>query len=169
MHTLICVTFSLPSGVKGWLWLLHGSSWTFLFTFFLHNLHLSGLTKEPTKWPLRPTKTHISMDIRPDWSDSSLCAHWVAKDPIFLHADSEDSDQPWHSPSLLWVFAGRTSFCWSCHEVAHFLFIVTTLLWSSGGQHKKNLTTTAVMSVYYMSCPVSVFTAFIRALKILFK
>ena len=24
---------------------------------------------------------------------SSLCAQWVAKDPSFLHADSEDSDQ----------------------------------------------------------------------------
>ena len=30
--------------------------------------------------------------IRPVWSESSLCAHWVAQDPRFLHADSEDSD-----------------------------------------------------------------------------
>ena len=29
----------------------------------------------------------------PVWSESSLCAQWVAKDPSFLHADSEDSDQ----------------------------------------------------------------------------
>ena len=35
MHTLICVTFSLPPGVRGWLQLLLLSSWTFLFTFFL--------------------------------------------------------------------------------------------------------------------------------------
>ena len=26
----------------------------------------------------------------PVWSESSLCPHWVAKDPSFLHADSED-------------------------------------------------------------------------------
>ena len=26
-------------------------------------------------------------------TESSLCAQWVAKDPSFLHADSEDSDQ----------------------------------------------------------------------------
>ena len=31
--------------------------------------------------------------IRPVWSESSLCAQWVAKDPSFLRADSEDSDQ----------------------------------------------------------------------------
>ena len=38
----------------------------------------------------------------------SLCAHWVAKDPMFLHADSEDSDQSGRMLRLIWVFAGRT-------------------------------------------------------------
>ena len=42
---------------------------------------------------LRPAKTQISLSIRPVWSESSLCAQWVAKDQNFLHADSEDSDQ----------------------------------------------------------------------------
>ena len=36
-----------------------------------------------------PVKTQIS----PVWSEPSLCAQWVAKDPSFLHADNEDSDQ----------------------------------------------------------------------------
>ena len=44
----------------------------------------------------------------PVWSESSLCAQWVAKDPSFLHADSEDSDQTGRMPRLIWVFAGRT-------------------------------------------------------------
>ena len=39
----------------------------------------------------RPAKTQISLGIRPVWSESSLC--WVAEEPMFLHADSEDSDQ----------------------------------------------------------------------------
>ena len=39
-------------------------------------------------------------------SESSLCAQWVAKDPSILHADSEDSDQTWRMPRLIWVFAG---------------------------------------------------------------
>ena len=67
---------------------------------------------KPTKWHERPAKTQISLDIRPVWSQSSLCAQWVAKDPSFLHVDSEDSEQTERMPRLLWVFAGRT-----CHSV----------------------------------------------------
>ena len=41
---------------------------------------------------------------------SSLCTQWVAKDPSFLHADSEDSDQTGRMPRLIWVrvYAGCT-------------------------------------------------------------
>ena len=42
------------------------------------------------------------------WSESSLCAQWVAKGPRFLHADSEDSGQTGRMPRLIWVLAGRT-------------------------------------------------------------
>ena len=57
---------------------------------------------------VRPAKTQISLGIRPVWSDSSLCAHWVARYPSFLHADSEDSDQTGRLPRLIWVFARCT-------------------------------------------------------------
>ena len=57
---------------------------------------------------VRPAKTQISLGIRPVWSESSLCAQWVAKDPRFLYADSEDSDQTGRMPRLIWDFAGRT-------------------------------------------------------------
>ena len=53
-------------------------------------------------------KPQISLGIRPVWSESSQCAQWVGKDPSFLHADSEDSDQTGRMPRLIWVFAGRT-------------------------------------------------------------
>ena len=46
--------------------------------------------------------------IRPVWSETSLCAQWVAKDPRFLHVDSEDSDQTGWMPRLIWVFAWST-------------------------------------------------------------
>ena len=39
---------------------------------------------------------------------SSQCAQWVAKVPMFLHGDREDSDQTGWMPKLIWVFAGRT-------------------------------------------------------------
>ena len=58
------------------------------------------------KMTVRPAKIQ---QIRPDWSESSLYAQLVAKDPIFLHADSEDSDQTGRMPRLIWVFAGRTA------------------------------------------------------------
>ena len=72
---------------------------------------MSRLMTKPTKWPLRPVKTQISLGIRPIWSESSG-AQWVAKDSSFLHADSKDSDQTGRTPRLNWVFAGRT-----CHFV----------------------------------------------------
>ena len=63
---------------------------------------------------------------KPDKSDPSLrCAlKWVAKDPRFLHVDSEDSDQTGRMPRLIWVFAGRTG---------HFVgFVMRWLIWQSG-------------------------------------
>ena len=50
---------------------------------------MSRLMTKPTKW-LHLAKTRISLGIHPVWPESSLCAQWVAKDPSFLHADSED-------------------------------------------------------------------------------
>ena len=61
------------------------------------------------KVTVRPAKTQISLGIHPVLSESSLCAQWVAKDPSFLHADSEDSDQTGRIPRLIWGFAGRTA------------------------------------------------------------
>ena len=70
---------------------------------------MSRIMTKPTKWHVRPAKTQISLGIRQAWSETSLCAQWVAKDPSFLHADSEDSDQTGRMPRLIWVFAGRTA------------------------------------------------------------
>ena len=39
---------------------------------------------------------------------SPCCGSVVAKDPRFLHADGEDSDQTGRLPKLIWVFTGRT-------------------------------------------------------------
>ena len=64
------------------------------------------------KVTVRPAKTQISLGIRPVWSESSLCAQWVAKDPSFLHANREDSDQTGQMPRLIRVFTGHT-----CHFV----------------------------------------------------
>ena len=56
---------------------------------------------KPTKWVCAQRR------LRSAWAESSLCALWVAKDPRFLHADSEDSDQTGRMFRLIWVFARR--------------------------------------------------------------
>ena len=91
---------------------------------------------------VRRAKTQISLGNHPVWSESLLCAQWVAKDPSFLHATTQ-SDQSlccalngwlrtqaffmrtvktlirlggcpgWSEPLL-----GEQSFCWFCHELA---------------------------------------------------
>ena len=61
---------------------------------------------KPTKW-LWAQRRLGSAWASTQSDQSSLCAQWVAKDPSFLHADSEDSDQT-DPPSLIWVFAGCT-------------------------------------------------------------
>ena len=45
--------------------------------------------------------THDKINISPVCSEASLCALWLAKDLMFLHADSEESDQSWRMPSLI--------------------------------------------------------------------
>ena len=82
---------------------------------------LSRLTELPhdktNKMSVCPAKTHISLGIRPVWSEpllsawrklGSLPTHWVC---------SEDSDQSGRMPRLIWLFAMRTLILLvlSCH------------------------------------------------------
>ena len=99
-------------------------TWNFICSYLINQLS-RDMTK-PTKWGyaqwrLRSARASAQSD------QSSVCAQWVAKDPRFLHADSEDSDQilirlggcPGWSESLL----GTQSLCWFCHVVAK-LFVM---------------------------------------------
>ena len=71
-----------------------------------------------------PTKTQISLGICLVWSESSPCALRIAKGPMFLHADSEDSDQTGRMPRLIWTIDGRTG---------HFVdFVMLRLIWYGG-------------------------------------
>ena len=62
--------------------------------------HMSHDMRKQTKWVCAQRR------LRSAWA--LLCAQWVAKDPNFIHADSEDSDQTGRMPRLIWVFAGHT-------------------------------------------------------------
>ena len=97
----------------------------------MHPCHRSEPPHDKTnKMTVRPSKTQISLGICPVWSESLLCAQWVAKDPSFLHADSEDSDQTGQMPRLIWVFDGRT-----CNFVGFVMLQLCLQL--SNTQHEK--------------------------------
>ena len=74
---------------------------------------ISYLMKKPTKRHMRHAKTQISLGIRQVWSESSLCAQWVAKGPSFLYADSKDS---YHTIHLLE------------NTYVHFAYVILTWL-----------------------------------------
>ena len=102
------------------------SAWRKLGSLATHWAHSedSDQTYEPqhdktNKVTVHTAKTQISLGIRQVWSESSLCAQWVAKDPSFLHADSEDSYQTGQMLRLIRVFAERTLIYWFCHIAAH--------------------------------------------------
>ena len=66
--------------------------------------------------PVRPSKTQISLGMRPVRLESLLCAQWVAMDPSFLLADSEDTDHARLMPRLICLRWANRSFCWFCHS-----------------------------------------------------
>ena len=70
-----------------------------------------------SKMTVRPAKTQISLGIRPVWSESSLCAHWVAK-------FSSCGQQRLWSESLL----DAQPFCWFCRGSWVFYFCSFLLL-----------------------------------------
>ena len=82
-------------------------NWT--HTPLIQKIKIWAASWQTNKVSVRPAKTQISLGIRPVWSESSLCAQWVGKDPSFLPVESKDSDQAGQMPRLIWVFAGHTA------------------------------------------------------------
>ena len=104
----------LSAGRTSFCWFCHAVAqliWS-ITNVAIEEKQLSHRMKKPTKYLCNQRR------LRSAWAStqsdqSSLCTLWVAKDPILLHADSEDSDQPVRMPRLIWVLAGCKSFCWS--------------------------------------------------------
>ena len=97
-----------------WTWVLGNIQYQFSFFFISGQTDQTNTNKWAATWQNQKSDCAPSEDsdqpigIRQVWSESSLCAWWVVKDPRLLHADSEDSDQTERIPRLIWVFAGRT-------------------------------------------------------------
>ena len=76
---------------------------------------LSGLMTKSTKCMC------VKRRLRSAWASaqsdqSSLSAQWVAKDPSFLHADSEDWSNLAYAQADLNLRWALMPFCWFCHE-----------------------------------------------------
>ena len=94
---------------------------------------LSRRMTKPTKWPLHPAKTQISLCIRPDWQVFAvrMKKHWVLI-PIEYCADS---DQTGRMPRLIWVFAGHKGH-FVCFVMRWLTFRKCILIFASGLRHK---------------------------------
>ena len=101
--------------------------WT-LLSLQSGQIHLSCRMTKPTKWHVCPAKTQISLGNYPVWSESSLCAQWVPKNPRFLHADSED----WSDLADVHHFVDFVRLRLICHFWCFwfilYYFFITTLL-----------------------------------------
>ena len=90
--------------------------------------HFSCHMTKPTKWPVCPAKTQISMGIRLVWSKSSLSA-WKNIGPSLPIERTVKTDQTGRMPRMIWVFPGCTChfvgfvlrwlFFWFCCALAH--------------------------------------------------
>ena len=101
---------------------------------------------------VRPAKTQISLGVRPVWSEYSLSA-WRKIGSLATHwAHSEDSDQTWRMPRLIWVFAGRTS---------HFVGVVMRrLIWQLGWYSKSSSAFLPATFITMVLCIVKLFIFF---------
>ena len=123
--TLWCPLWKLARKARNSVSLIRQQNTWVVVNFHVQNNAASCHSKfEPphdktNKRTVHPAKTQHSLGIHPVWSEPSLCAQWVAKDPSFLHADNADSDQTGRMPRPIWVFAGRT---------CHFAGLVTSWL-----------------------------------------
>ena len=64
---------------------------------------------KPTKWVCAQRRLGSAWASAQS-DQSSLCAQWLAKDPSFLHADSENSDQTGRMPRLISLRWAHTHF-----------------------------------------------------------
>ena len=87
--------------------------WYYTYTCYIQNVAQSVQYIWVASWQNQQNDVCAQQRLRSAWASdqsdqSSLRTQWVAKDPSFLHTDSEDSDQTGQMPRLIWVFAGCT-------------------------------------------------------------
>ena len=77
---------------------------------------------------VRPAKTQISLGVLTVWSESSLCAQWVAKEgPTLSSCRQRRLWSGWvDAQADLGLRWAHISFCWFCLEAAHIILRETS-------------------------------------------
>ena len=71
-----------------------------------------------------PAKTQIRLGICPVWSESSLCAQWVAKDPQLSSCGQRRLWSDWADAQAdLSLRRAHMPHCWFCHVAAQFIYV----------------------------------------------
>ena len=74
-----------------------------------------------TSWQNQHNCMCAQRRLRSAWSESSLWAQWVTKDPSFLHANSEDWSDWGDAQANLSIRWAHMRFCWFCHTLVFFI------------------------------------------------
>ena len=89
---------------------------------------MSRIVTKLTKWHVHPAKTQISLCIRPVWTESLLCAQWVAKNPNFFKRTAKTlirlGECPGWSESLL----GAHAILLVLSRCGSYIFLVTVMI-----------------------------------------
>ena len=110
---------------------------------------------------VRPAKTQISLGICPVWSESSLCAQWVAEDPSFPHATAKTLIRlggclGWSESSL-----GAQPFGWFCHVALHISrmrwLITNGLVWDLAGTRLEWREKQCISTREHLRCNIKIF------------
>ena len=97
-------------------------------------LCMNHLMTKPAKWQVCPAKNQISLGIRPVWSESSLCAQWVAETGAFFMWTAKPLIRlggcPGWSESLLGAYAIFLVLSWGCsylfwYQYQSFRFVLS--------------------------------------------
>ena len=95
-----------------------------IFFHFIYKTHIWASACQNLQNGICVQQSQISLGISPVWSESLLCAQWVAKDPSFLlHVNSEDLWSDWVDAqadlSLRWA---HMPFCRFCHAFGQLYY-----------------------------------------------
>ena len=132
---------------------------------------MSQRTTKPTKWYVRPMKTQISLGICLVWSESSLCAQWVAKDLNFLHADSKDwsdwADAGLGAHDILKVLSCAGSNICMFSDVATRIFPQTSKTLTSPDVQASGRLWCLSMVLFWFSCIRAYFMQYLHLFQII--